>query len=719
MTKILRTRFLLPLAVACGLLLSLSGECLAGPAPLPTAEECAQLIKNSVAHGDTAGNTVSPAILRACAQAAPTPQVNKNAMTSPSAVELIASGSWNEISAAVGGSTAGTIVSPGVVHRPTPGGPTPGVRRLFVFGHGLGLSADIRDLSQPPADYPNPSNPGVATNQTGLPPSGSLPFVTANLNDQVSAQLDDDDFVLAWNGSAKGGVAFPSGRPPPAWAVQHFADWVGGTIVYGVEQLPLVAPTAPSSVTSQPAPGWFFDQTPGLPARNEFRPALALWRYTSSNGIFGFSPSAMDTATTSGIGPDFKVAHNFCPWLEPGVGGFDRPEIASDPWSAQHNRSGYPTLWLSVRCGTILSSVQPQPQPGGGYQPQSGATDDAYQLYTSTDGGLNWAPSMRVGHNEPMMMIPTESGTLFLGTQGYFTYINPALAQQGQANAVQFFSPVWPGTNAPQDPVLAGLTPGALGPNAQHICPDLGIGINVFPASMGAAGPEEALIAFPASEQTVLTKSEQIVLGEVPIRQVLVVSLVGPDAQGKPAVFFHRVIRPLSPTGSIVLFDMISEKRAVSYPANFIYWLETDRPPVFLNSPFSVGPHRLGPIEYTVRGMVLRGSDNFQGTMVNLSGPAGYNGPTGYSVQFATFLGDYVHGTSFYDAGTNTLTFVPVWPAPASNGSGNLDPYARLVSIVDSAAVPDMSKFKPQKAPRVEDRSRTMPFEHQGEAKQN
>jgi hypothetical protein len=236
---------------------------------------------------------------------------------------------------------------------------------------------------------------------------------------------------------------------------------------------------------------------------------------------------------------------------------------------------------------------------------------------------------------------------------------------------------------------------------------------------MGAAGPEEALIAFPASEQTVLTKSEQIVLGEVPIRQVLVVSLVGPDAQGKPAVFFHRVIRPLSPTGSIVLFDMISEKRAVSYPANFIYWLETDRPPVFLNSPFSVGPHRLGPIEYTVRGMVLRGSDNFQGTMVNLSGPAGYNGPTGYSVQFATFLGDYVHGTSFYDAGTNTLTFVPVWPAPASNGSGNLDPYARLVSIVDSAAVPDMSKFKPQKAPRVEDRSRTMPFEHQGEAKQN
>jgi hypothetical protein len=574
---------------------------------------------------------------------------------------------------------------------------------LFVFGHGLGLSTNIGALLSPTA----------VTNQAGLPPSGSLPFVTANANDQVSAQLDDDDFVLAWNGSATGGVRFPIGSPAPAWTLQHYATWTSSSAVNSRDPVP---PSVPMWVQTQFATQhlnntiWFLDPTPGLPVRSGFRPALALWRYTSSNGIFGFSPLAVDSATTAGIDPNYKVAPSYCPWLEPSVGGFDRPEISSDPWSARHNSSGYPTLWLSVRCGTIAPADQPKLWRDGTYQPQVGVIDDMYQLYTSSDGGLNWAPSIRVGAAEPMMMVPTPSGTLFLGTQGDFTYINPTPAEHGQANAAQYFSPVWPGTSVPADPMLAGLTPGALGPNGQHICPDLGIDINVFPAPMGAAGPEEALIAFPASELTLHGKVA---------RQVLVVSLVGPDTQGKPEIFFHKVIRPLSPAGSIVLFDMISEKRAVSYPANFIYWLETDRPPasVTLSAPVgpptSVRPLVRESIQYTVRGMVIRGSDNFQGTMVDLSGPARHNTPAGYSVPFATFFGDYMHGTSFYDATTKTLTFVPVWPAPASNGSGNLDPYARLVSILDSDAVPDMSRFKPQEVPRVEQRFRVIPFEHQ------
>lgn len=383
--------------------------------------------------------------------------------------------------------------------------------------------------------------------------------------------------------------------------------------------------------------------------RDGLRPAILLWRWSSANDSWN-AGSSLDAAYAGGVAADGTVHKDQCAQGVPWVKGFDRPELYADPWGVKPDDIAHQRLYLTTSCS----------RPDG---------DDAEQVYVSPDSGTSWTGHLRLpnGHT---VLTASPSGRLFMVQYG--------ADDTGNGTPVLWWSDDQGASLASATPIGAPFDVGyhtakERFPAAVLQCSDTGAGPPwIYPLAIGAAGPSAIFVAYPSVETATVD-------GRSVKRQVLAVTLVlvpmKPDAV--PMVLPVGVIRAKAPSGSVIMSSMITDSRGVGNPASLLYWMETAGRP---KSPC------VDPVTVSARYALLGVQSPLMSDPADLSDPAGFAlhmpspvDPTNWS------FGDYMKGSSYYDAAAKQLRFIPVWsqedPGGAFGAPGAMRPHLRIASI--------------------------------------
>lgn len=454
-----------------------------------------------------------------------------------------------------------------------------------------------------------------------LPPP-DFPDTNHWANDQLTVQLANGDVLLAWNGASK--IPDANLESSAAW----WNNW------------PTPDGKAPSAYTP-----------PGL-ERDGLRPAILLWRWSSAKDSWD-AGTPLDSAYAGGVAANGTIQKDQCAQGVPWVAGFDRPELYADPWGVKPNDISQQRLYLTTQCGRSDG-------------------DNSQQVYVSPDSGTSWSGSLRLplGHT---VLTASSSARLFMvqygaDANGISTPVLWWSDDKGTSlsSATPSDAPFDVGYHTDKENFPAA----AVGLE----CSDTGAGPPwIYPLAVGAAGPSAIFVAYPSFE-TVAVGNKSVK------RQVLVVTLVtvpvnNPDAV--PIVMPVGVIRAKAQSGSVIMSSMITDSRAVGNPISLLYWMETAGRP---NSPCT------DPVTVSARYTMLRAQAPLMGEPADLSDSAGFAlhlpspvDPTHWS------FGDYMKGSSYYDAVAKQLRFIALWsqedPGGAFGSPGAMSPHLRIVSI--------------------------------------
>src|ERR1700726_1863944 len=125
---------------------------------------------------------------------------------------------------------------------------------------------------------------------------------------------------------------------------------------------------------------WPDSDKPHDSPRNGLRSAEVMWR--SLDGESWDQPSALDAGVVAAVGSSGATSQGYCAPLAPGFGGFDRPELYSNPFGDR--------VFMTTECAT----------PQGWSIP----------LFVSHDAGQTWADStIRLNGQTPAVMTASAS----------------------------------------------------------------------------------------------------------------------------------------------------------------------------------------------------------------------------------------------------------------------------------------------------------------------